>query len=154
MTKQGMDAFFTREKANAGIEVPLYTAAGTKSEHSIQIRGVDSDLFRQAEAESKRDAMRIAGIESQEERSKAIIEAKLKLLAALVISWTFEQECTQANVIEFFRNAPQIADAVDQVASKRSLFFAQESSNSQPTQKQSSGSTKGRKARTKASDKV
>lgn len=154
MKKQGMDAFFTREKANDGIEVPLYTPTGEKSEHSIRIRGVDSDLFRQAEAESKRDALRIAGIEDEAQRSLAITEAKLKLLSSLVVSWTFDQECTRESVVEFFRNAPQIADAVDRVASKRALFFAKESNSSQPTLKPSSDSMKGRKARSKASDKV
>lgn len=136
-----MEAFFTREKANEGIEVPLYLPDGTKTEHWLRIRGVDSDHFRLAEAESKRDAMRVAMIEDPLERAKAIADAKLNLIAALVISWSFEKECTLENVKEFFRQAPQIADAVDQVASKRALFFAKRSSSSLSTPKPSSGST-------------
>lgn len=127
--KEDMESFFTREKANSGVEVPLYRPDGTKSEHSIRIRGVDSDVFRAAEAEARRKGMDIAMVSDQEERAKAIQEAKLRLVASLVISWSFEKECTLDNVMEFFRNAPQIADAVDQVASKRSLFFAKGSSN-------------------------
>lgn len=140
-TGLGMEAFFTRERANKGIEIPLYLPDGTKTEHWLRIRGVDSDHFRLAEAESKRDAMRVAMIEDPLERAKAIADAKLNLIAALVISWSFEKECTLENVKEFFRQAPQIADAVDQVASKRALFFAKRSSNSLSTPKPSSGST-------------
>jgi hypothetical protein len=137
----GMEAFFTREKANEGIEIPLYLPDGTKTEHWLRIRGVDSDHFRLAEAESKREAMRVAMIEDPLERAKAIADAKLSLITALVISWSFEEECTHENVKEFFRQAPQIADAVDQVASKRALFFGKGSSSSLSTPKPSSGST-------------
>lgn len=140
-TGLGMEAFFTRERANEGIEIPLYLPDGTRTEHWLRIRGVDSDHFRLAEAESKRDAMRVAMIEDPLERAKAIADAKLNLIAALVISWSFEKECTLENVKEFFRQAPQIADAVDQVASKRALFFAKRSSSSLSTPKPSSGST-------------
>lgn len=140
-TGLGMEAFYTRERANEGIEIPLYLPDGTKTEHWLRIRGIDSDHFRLAEAESKRDAMRVAMIEDPLERAKAIADAKLSLIAELVISWSFEKECTHENVKEFFRQAPQIADAVDQVASKRALFFAKRSSSSLSTPKPSSGST-------------
>ena len=150
-TGLGMEAFFTRERANEGVEIPLYTPDGTKTQHWIRIRGVDSDVFREAEANSKRDAFRVASMEDSLERAKAIQEAKLNLIAALVISWSFEKECTLENVKEFFRQAPQIADAVDQVASKRALFFAKRSSNSASTPKPSSGSTRSRKGRSKPS---
>ncbi len=140
-TGLSMEAFFTRERANEGIEIPLYLPDGTKTEHWLRIRGVDSDHFRLAEAESKRDAMHVAMIEDPIERAKAIADAKLNLIAALVISWSFEKECTLENIKEFFRQAPQIADAVDQVASKRALFFAKRSSSSLSTPKPSSGST-------------
>lgn len=150
-TGLGMEAFFTRERANEGVEIPLYTPDGTKTQHWIRIRGVDSDVFREAEANSKRDAFRVASMEDSLERAKAIHEAKLNLIAALVISWSFEKECTLENVKEFFRQAPQIADAVDQVASKRALFFAKRSSSSVSTPKPSSGSTRSRKGRSKPS---
>jgi len=153
-TGLGMEAFFTRERANEGVEVPLYTPDGTKSQHWIRIRGVDSDAFREAEANSKRDAFRVASIEDTVERAKAIQDAKLNLIASLVISWSFEKECTPKNVKEFFRQAPQIADAVDQVASKRALFFAKRSSSSVSTPKPSSGSTRSRKGQSKPSGKA
>lgn len=142
---QGMESFYTREKANSGVEVPLYRPDGTKSEHHFLIRGVDSDAFRAAEAEARRKGMEIAMISDSLEKAQAIQLAKLTLIAHLVISWTFDQECTIENVVNFFREAPQIADAVDQVASKRSLFFAQRSSSSGSSQEPSSDSTKSQK---------
>lgn len=151
MGSNGMDAFFTREKANEGIQVPLYLPDGTKSEHWLQIRGVDSDHFRLAEADSKREAMRVAMIDDTLERAKAIAEVKLTLLSALVIGWSFDKECSVENIKEFFRQAPQIADAVDQVASKRTLFFGQRSSSLQSTPKASSVSTRRRKGQSKPS---
>ena len=44
-----MDAFFTRGKANEGVQLPLYLPDGSKSEHWVRILGVDSDIFRAAE---------------------------------------------------------------------------------------------------------
>ena len=149
-----MEAFFTREKANEGVEVPLYLPSGEKSNHWIRIRGVDSDHFRLAEADSRRQAMNIATIDDTLERAKAIADAKLALIAELVISWSFEQECTLENVKDFFRQAPQIADAVDQVASKRALFFGRGSSNSQSSLSQSSDSTKNQKDQSKPSEQA
>jgi hypothetical protein len=41
-----MDAFYTRQKANEGIQLPLFLPDGTKTDHWIRIRGIDSDAFR------------------------------------------------------------------------------------------------------------
>ncbi|URA07143.1 putative tail assembly chaperone [Xanthomonas phage Mallos] len=123
-TAGGMELFHTRQFANEGIELPLYTPDGKRSEHWMRIRGVDSDEFRLAEAESKRDVMRIAQMENVRDRTTEVELSKLTLIAALVISWSFPQECTRENVVAFLKEAPQIADAIDTAASKRSLFFA------------------------------
>lgn len=136
-----MDAFFTRGKANEGVQLPLYLPDGTKSEHWVRILGVDSDAFRMADAESRRDAFRIAAIEDLRERSIAIADSKRNLVAALVVAWSFDRPCTREEVARFFLEAPQIMDAIDMAASKRSLFFAARSSSSQPTQSTSSAST-------------
>lgn len=150
----GMEAFFTRETANEGVTVPLYLPDGSKSEHWLCIRGVDSDAFRLAEADSRRDAFRVAEIEAPDARNQAIADAKLRLVAALVKSWSFGTPCTLDAVIDFFRQAPQIADAVDQLASKRALFFAGRSSGSPTTPKPSSASTKSPRARSKPGAKA
>lgn len=137
----GMEAFFTRGKANEGIKLPLWTPQGTKSEHWVRILGIDSDAFRMANAEAQRDAFRIAQIEDPAERAAEIALSKRRLVASLVAEWSFDRPCNVDTVADFFREAPQIMDAIDTAASKRALFFAKGSSDSQPTPSTSSDST-------------
>lgn len=123
----GMSAFFTRERANRGIALPLYLPTGERADHWIHVRGIDSDEFRAAEAEHKREALRIAMIEDPKERTLAIADARASLLAALVIDWSFAEPCTLENLKRFFREAPQLADSIDRAASRRDLFFREAS---------------------------
>lgn len=122
-----MQEFFTRQGANEGIKVPLHYPDGQESEHWLQIRGADSDSFREAEADAKRLAFEISRIEDVEERAEAIVEgersSRYKGLASLIIDWSFDQECNEENKIKFLKEAPQIADQVNEAAGKRSLFF-------------------------------
>lgn len=127
-----MQEFFTREKANEGIQVPLWRPDGTKSEHWIRIRGIDSDIFREADAMARREAVGIASVEDPAERSRQIAALKRRLSVSLVVDWSFPEECTKEAVEKFFIEAPQIMDAIDTASGKRALFFASESSNSQP----------------------
>lgn len=139
----GMEDFYTRDKANEGIKVPLYLPDGKESEHSIKIRGVDSDIFRAADTEARRAALQIArsGL-SDEEKNLAYKKVENKLIASLVISWTFDKECTLDNVVEFLENAPQIKDGIDLKAGNRKAFLEAWSSDSLSTQEGSSSSTK------------
>ena len=140
-----MDQFHTRTRANEGIKLPLSLPDGTETEHFLTIRGVDSDVFREAEAEAKRNAMQVAVLEGDDQRKEAIADEKLNLVAVLVMGWSFDQECTLENIKAFLREAPQIADQIDQIAARRTLFFGKRLSNSPPSRKQNSGSTKPRK---------
>lgn len=136
-----MEEFFTRSKANEGIQVPLWRPDGTKSEHWIRIRGLDSDIFREADAQSRRELMTIAAKDDLDERAADLALLKRRLTAHLVIAWSFDKECTVESVMAFFLEAPQIMDAIDNAAGKRSLFFASASSSSQPSLSTSSDST-------------
>lgn len=134
-----MKNFFTRESANEGIEVPLYDPqSGKRTDEWIRIRGVDSDEFRGAELVVKR-AMRLIvedpKIIDKDERHRAELTG---LVASLVISWSFPEECTRKNVIEFLKNAPQIEDSINQLATKRALFFKNGSAESVNTPEPSS----------------
>lgn len=142
----GLSDFFTREKANDGIEVPLYLPDGSESEHKLTIRGVDSDAFRQAETDAKRRAMQDAADGKEPDEN----DGRLNLLVPLVASWTFDEPCTAANVRQLLKEAPQIADAIDRIAVRRSLFFAARPSNSKPSPSPKSGSRSVRKARRSA----
>lgn len=118
-----MSDFYTRDKANEGIKLPLSKPDGTKTDHYVHILGRDSDAFREADAEAKRNALKIAQIDDETELKKSAEEAKLSLIAKLVIGWSFEEELTFENIKTFLKEAPQIADKIDQVAGMRALFF-------------------------------
>ena len=111
-----MESFFTRENANEGIELPLLLPDGTKTEHWLRIRGVDADGFRKAEARSKRKMLEIAAEKDLDKRDAEVEDTRLAMLAALVIGWSFDNPCTEAEIKRLFREAPQIAEQVDRTA--------------------------------------
>lgn len=134
-----MEAFFTRQRANEGIELPLALPDGTPTPHLIRIRGVDSDAYRQAEADSRRRLLEAAANQADKAKlSEMISSAIVELTAHLVVNWTFDTPCTYENVVKFLREAPQICDTIDRFAAKRSLFFKLGSLNSSPSPAQSS----------------
>ncbi|KXJ45892.1 hypothetical protein [Marinobacter sp. Hex_13] len=122
----GMDAFFTRDKANKGIKVPLRTPEGKETEHFLVIRSQWSDDFQKAKAEAYRDEFAaIAGKGEVKAEDRTVI-----LAAALVADWSFDEECTPENVQNLLRNAPQLRDMIDRYASNDARFFTKPSSDS------------------------
>jgi len=126
---QATSQFFTRQVANEGVDLPLHRPDGSLTDHKIRIRGIDSDAFRKARSDANRRIVDLAAMKDEGERDAAITTEKLNLVAALVVSWTFKNEdgtdypCTPENVKAFLSEAPQIADSIDELASRRSLFF-------------------------------
>ena len=145
MSKKSL--FYTREAANKGTKVPLFTPDGKATEEWLLVLGVDSDEFRRAETRSRRAALEIAQIEDKAERDEVADRYRLELIASLIVSWSFDEECTLEEKVEFLREAPQVADLVDQIALNRKAFFGEGSSSSTSSQKQSSGSKGARKGR-------
>lgn len=122
----GMDAFFTRDKANKGNKVPLRTPEGKETEHFLVIRSQWSDDFQKAKAEAYRDDLAaIAGKGEVKAEDRTVI-----LTAALVGDWSFDEECTPENVQNLLRNAPQLRDMIDRYASNDARFFTKPSSDS------------------------
>lgn len=141
-----MEEFFTRSSANEGIKLPLYHPDGTKSEHWLRVRGVDSDEFRRAEATAKRKAMELAQIKDPDERAEAVRETELECIAALVAEWSFEQELTHIQLVTFLREAPQIADMVNRFAVQRAQYYSKKSTSSATGQGVKSSSKRPQKA--------
>jgi len=134
----GMSAFFTRDAANEGIKFPLYFPNGTRSDDFLIVRGVDSDIFRASSSAAQRDAAVISQIADDEERKAALVESQRKLMATLVAGWSFDEECTIDAVMNFFKQAPQIMDAIDKVVSNRSVLFGISSASSNGLQSNNS----------------
>lgn len=126
----GMEQFFTRQKSNEGVVLPLSLPDGSPTEHWIRIRGVDSDEYRKADARARRKAMEIAQEKDEAKRDDMIEETKIDVLAALFVDWSFDKPCTAEHVREFLREAPQIAEVVDKSAYRRALFFGKGSGSS------------------------
>ena len=134
-----MEQFFTRQRANEGIKLPLSLPDGTATEHHIHIRGIDSDIFKQAEQEGQRRVLELmTDLQDKAKAAQIMAEERLKVVAALVIGWSFSQSCTPENVLKLLKEAPQICEQVDRLASKRRLFFMAGSSSSTPSPAQSS----------------
>lgn len=153
-----MEAFYTLEKANEGIKIPLHLPTGERSEHWIEIYGVDSDAFRRADLEARREGVKLAAIQDPVAKDEAQADLTRKLRASLIKSWSFDAELTPESASEFLRKAPQIADTIDRVSSNRSLFFgiayADSKDDSSRTQSTSSSSTRSQKGASKADAKA
>lgn len=120
MSKQ--NKFFTRQGSNEGIRIPLSLPDGSATEEWLHILGADSDAFRKKEAEYRRQAFSVAD-KTPDEVEKFREEGRYRLLASLVVHWSFEEECTEENVYKFLREAPFLADQIDTVASRRAFFM-------------------------------
>jgi hypothetical protein len=126
-----MNEFFTRDKANEGVEVPLYLPTGAKSKHWLKLLGVDSGAYALATARMRQALQGIqaeAGkIEDKEARFVFVNgkqeEWKNRVLSACIPAWSFETECTEAEKLKFLEAAPQIANIVDTFIADRRLFF-------------------------------
>lgn len=116
-------AFFTRAKANEGIKLPLSLPDGSDTDHWIQIRGVDSDVFRAADSAARREALEMIDIVDKAELERRVNDGALRLLGSLVIAWSFPMECTIDNIVTFLREAPQIGEQINRIAARRSVFF-------------------------------
>lgn len=125
-----MEQFFTREKANEGVDLPLYLPNGELSEYNITVRGIDSDAFREAETTAKRKAIDVAQIKNPDERALAVKTVQIECIASLVAGWNLPTEYTHNNVVKLLTEAPQIADMVNRFAAQRAAFFVKKSSSS------------------------
>jgi len=141
-----MTKFYTREQGNEGIKIPLTNLDGTSSNEYLIIRSIDSDEFRYAETDSKRDVYKASMIDDVEERKKMAKVAGLRLQIALVKGWSFTEEFNNENVEAFLTGAPHIADAIDLIATKRGMFLTKKP--------KSSGRSQDSKKKVKKSRKV
>lgn len=141
-----MTDYFTREAANAGIKCPLTLPDGTDTGDWLHILGVDSDYFRKKEAWAQRRLMQHATIEDDDKRAEAVENDRLVVLASLVSSWSFDEECTEANKVKLFKEAPKLAELVDLKAAQRAAFFIKSSKLSTNGQKAKPSSTRRQRA--------
>lgn len=125
------DRYKTRSLAQKPIKVMLRDPATQEpTEDFIEVRSSLSDEFLLA-----RDLMvqSIAAIrnEANEDRRKELVKhEQLKLKAALVAGWSFDEPCDEDHIIDFLREAPQIQQMVMNVADDSAAFFSRPSADS------------------------
>ena len=115
---------YTRASANEGIWCELKFPDGTPH-GKLRLLSVDSDSFRHKDIELKRKLFE-RSLESAKERNGGRLvtdDHRLELMASLIAEWDFDEPCTQENKMTFLREAPQVADFVDRMASQRAAFF-------------------------------
>lgn len=131
---QTIESFFTRQRANEGIKLPLSLPDGSDTDHWIRIRGIDSDAFKAAEAEQRRRVYAASAEDDKAKLAAVLADIILENTCALVIEWSFtDRPCTPENIKNLLREAPQITDQIDRLASRRALFFTKGSTNSTPS---------------------
>lgn len=127
-----MEEFFTRDSANKGTRLNLVHPDGTPTEHWLHVIGVDSDTYQRELSAAKRKIIiteskakeDFEDVKAREEfLAKERKDCEIQVIAALVIDWSFEQECNMENKMKFLLNAPQIAQEVDEVSADRKFFL-------------------------------
>lgn len=119
--KPSITSLFTLEASNAGVTRPVKDPNGNVVCH-ITFLGVDSDVFRKARVVRNRKIAELKELK-EDDRLEALEELDRELIASLVTGWDFEEPCTRENVLNLFRNAPDVFEQVNVEANKRSLFF-------------------------------
>jgi|TARA_R110000772_G_scaffold229216_1_gene340061 hypothetical protein len=125
----GMGSFSIKGRSEDGIKVPLLLPDGEETEHFLMVRGADSAAFRKAQARAHRGALELLKLSKAKKPidagDLAMRQAKVQrdLLSNLIAGWSFEAECTPETVSDFFEEAPQIEEMVNEIAGDRSQFF-------------------------------
>lgn len=155
-----IEELFIKDIAEEGIDIPLGVPGADEPTDSIRIRGVDSDVYRNARAKANRKHIRelaqlkedekekrASAEEIEEQKDRITREITLDILVSLVVSWTFETEFTPENVRRLLINCPQIADTIDKYAHDRQLFFGRKRNGSSSGSAMKSNSRKTSKVR-------
>lgn len=139
--KLTMSDFFTAQKIEDGISIPIPLPCGSPSSHSMVIMGYDCKSLRVTEATIQREILKDLKntksdnkstdidpkeVEEETEKSKT---RQARLAASLIKSWTFEEECNEVNKIKFLMNSSYIVDLIDKVSSNNKSFFTEPSSD-------------------------
>ena len=119
--KPSITSLFTLEASNVGVTRPVKDPNGTVV-CNITFLGVDSDVFRKARVVRNRKIAELKDLR-EEDRLEALEQLDRELIASIVTGWDFAEPCTKENVLELFKQAPDVFEQVNVEANKRSLFF-------------------------------
>lgn len=119
-----MERYMVRDRANVPKRIFLFDPATRKqTEDYIDIYSSLSDGFRDARDTIMQSAAELAEEKDDTVRKLKMHEEQLKLYSSLIGGWSFNKPCTEANKVEFLRQAPQIKNMVVAVADDNETFF-------------------------------
>lgn len=97
-------------------------ATNKLSGESLQVLGFDSDQFADAISEKRKENIRILAL-PQEEQAEEMEGAEIRMIASLVVGWSFEETLTQEAICELIVESPAIRLQIDKFASDRANFI-------------------------------
>lgn len=128
--------FFTKERSEKGVEVPILTPTGEITDGRVFVRFSESRSYSTAKGEILRsygplDTAKPDPKLAPEEAAvvQAEIDVKLRardldLACALVIGWNIDEPFTPENVREVLDNMPLLRASVVTTGVNREVFFA------------------------------
>lgn len=105
----------------------IYPGLGDTGHH-MMIRSIHSKSFREAQMKAQRQisAMVIANAGKEDPNMEELIEQiQMRAFAAVVASWSFDEECTQENVADFLSSNSFAYDDINILAGQDSLFLTE-----------------------------
>lgn len=100
-----------------------YPGVGDTGE-TITIRSRYSKEFRDAQAKANRQiAQMTVALKGAELDAESIKSIEDNQFASLIAGWSFDEECTTENIIEFLTDNPQIYDEINTTAAQDTLFL-------------------------------
>ncbi len=126
--RQAVSSSFKAFNLNRDVEgktIPVVVEYPTIGDtgHKLYIRSRYSKAYREAEAASLRRIRAMTVAKGAEIDEDILEDIRMRAFCALVESWTFEEECTPENVIEFLTVNSLMYDKVNNAAAKDEDFF-------------------------------
>lgn len=115
MKKNSHERFFTLSQANTGKILKLKELDGSDSPDWMRVAGVDSDLYEDRATAEREHLM--------SDDVKVLKGCTMRLYASLVLEWSFDLPCTFENVLEVFKQAPNLRRQVIRFVDDRKDFF-------------------------------
>lgn len=120
--KNSFTSIVTLEKSNKGVELIIPETDG----ETITILGIDSDACR-IENDAILSELSDFGKGDKEPSKKEIAkrqdENQLRLLAKIVVGWSFDEECNDKNIKTLLVNAPHVRKFIDREAGNLTRFM-------------------------------
>lgn len=115
--------FYTVDRAEQGIKVPLRLPSGGATDYWLHCRGIDAPSYREVMIPLVREIKALEASKEADAATKAE-DLNLRLVAAFVIGWNLPDEFTEEGVLELLRKTPRLRVEVDTSCAVRSNFFA------------------------------